>query len=177
MTSLANHRSHLRSLTMTLALVVAGATAGAQAPREQGRLGLRVEQITDTWTGDLDGMVERRLIRVLTVYSRTQYFVDRGVPRGTAYDEGKLLEEALNKKLGPGQLKVSVQFVPVSRDELIPWLLQGRLRPGFGSASGQNSTYIRRSPFDAAERLSREHGKSINDCRIWRSSRSRPSFR
>jgi membrane-bound lytic murein transglycosylase MltF len=71
-------------------------------------------------------MMQRRLIRILTVYSKTLYFVDAGVPRGTAYDQGKLLEEALNKKLRPGQLKVSVQFVPVSRDELLPWLVQGR---------------------------------------------------
>jgi membrane-bound lytic murein transglycosylase MltF len=71
-------------------------------------------------------MLERRLIRILTVYSRTLYFIDQGVPRGTAYDQGKLLEEALNKKRVPGQLKVSVQFVPVSRDDLLPWLIEGR---------------------------------------------------
>jgi membrane-bound lytic murein transglycosylase MltF len=77
------------------------------------------------WTGDLDGMVERRMLRVLTTYSRTLYFIDRGAPRGTAYDQGKLLEEELNKKIA-GPLKLNVQFVPVSRDELIPALLEGR---------------------------------------------------
>src|SRR5262245_39788789 len=34
------------------------------------------------WTGDLDGMIKRRRIRVLTPYSRTHYFIDRGVQRG-----------------------------------------------------------------------------------------------
>ena len=35
-----------------------------------------------SWTGDFDGMVKRRVIRILTPYSRTHYFVDNGVPRG-----------------------------------------------------------------------------------------------
>ena len=115
-----------RPLAILAVALLLAATARAQAPREKGRLGLEVERLTEKWTGDLDGMLERRIIRVLTVYSRTIYFVDNGVPRGTAYDQGKLLEEAINKQRGPKQLPVNVQFVPVSRDELIPWLLDGR---------------------------------------------------
>jgi hypothetical protein len=34
------------------------------------------------WTGDLDGMIERRVIRVLTTYSKTMFFIDKGAPRG-----------------------------------------------------------------------------------------------
>ena len=98
----------------------------AQAPTERGRLGLALTDLTKPWTGDLDGMVERRLIRVLTTYSKTQYFIDRGTPRGTAYDQGKLLEEALNKTHASGHIKVSVQFVPMSRNELLPALLEGK---------------------------------------------------
>ena len=102
------------------------ATLGAQAPTEKGRLGLTIAEVTKPWAGDLDGMVERRMIRVLTTFSKTQYFVDRGTPRGTAYDQGRLFEEALNAKLRSGHITVNVQFVPVSRDELIPALLEGR---------------------------------------------------
>ena len=98
----------------------------AQAPSEKGRLGIPLSEITAPWTGDLDGMVERRMVRILTTYSRTQYFVDKGTPRGTSYDQGRLLEEALNKKFSPGHLTVRVQFVPVSRDELLPALLAGK---------------------------------------------------
>src|SRR5262245_44850791 len=97
-----------------------------QAPTEKGRLGLALTPITQPWTGDLDGMVERRMIRVLTAHSRTQYFIDRGTPRGTAYDQGKLLEEALNKKLGTTKLTIHVQFIPLSRSELVPALLAGK---------------------------------------------------
>jgi len=111
---------------LLLLLLVAPNTVLAQRPTEKGRLGLAVDPITAPWTGDLDGMVERRQIRVITVYSKTLYFVDNGTPRGTAYDQGKLLEEALNKKLATGHLQIQVHFVPMSRDEIIPALLEGR---------------------------------------------------
>jgi membrane-bound lytic murein transglycosylase MltF len=98
----------------------------AQAPTAKGRTGLALDPITTRWTGDFDGMRERRMIRVLTVYSKTLYFIDKGTPRGTAYDQGKLLEEAINKTAGTGHLKMNVQFLPVSRDELVPALVEGR---------------------------------------------------
>jgi len=98
----------------------------AQAPTEKGRLGLALTDIVAPFTGDLDGMVDRRMVRVLTTYSRTQYFIDRGTPRGTAYDQGKLLEADLNKRFGSTSLPVSVQFVVLSRDELIPALVAGK---------------------------------------------------
>src|SRR4029450_5762425 len=98
----------------------------AQAPTSKGRLGLALTEITQPWTGDLSGMVERRMIRVLTTYSRTEYFIDRGTPRGIAYDQGKLLEAALNKELGTRHLTVNVQFVPMARAELLRALVAGK---------------------------------------------------
>jgi hypothetical protein len=44
-------------------------------------------------------MVERRVIRVLTVNSKTFFFVDKGVSRGIVVDHFRLLEDELNKKL------------------------------------------------------------------------------
>jgi membrane-bound lytic murein transglycosylase MltF len=110
------------ALMLTLAVTV----GDAQAPADAGRLGLSVSDVVKPWTGDLDGMVERRMIRVLTTFSKTQYFIDRGTPRGTANDQGRLLEEHLNRKLADGHIKLLVQFVPLSRDELIPALLAGK---------------------------------------------------
>ena len=89
-----------------------GAMTSAQAPTEKGRLGLTLTPITTSWTGDLDGMIERRMVRVLTAFSKTQYFIDRGTPRGTAYDQGRLLEEHLNKVFGKTGAAIHVQFVP-----------------------------------------------------------------
>ena len=116
-------------MLVALALIVAvlaAVPARAQAPTAKGRTGLALDPITTAWTGDFDGMVERRLIRVLTVYSKTLYFVDHGTPRGIAYDQAKLFEDAVNRAAGTGHLKINIQFVPLSRDELIPALLAGR---------------------------------------------------
>src|SRR4029434_9395774 len=45
---------------------------------------------------------------------------------GTAYEQGKLLEEHLNKTRGSARLSIRVQFIPLSRDELLPALLEGK---------------------------------------------------
>ncbi|MGA8005905.1 MAG: lytic transglycosylase F [Burkholderiales bacterium] len=78
------------------------------------------------WTGDLDGMIERRMIRALVVYSKTFYFIDRGAPHGTSYDTLSAFEAFLNAKLKRRHLRVHVVFIPVSRDQLLPALLEGR---------------------------------------------------
>jgi membrane-bound lytic murein transglycosylase MltF len=84
------------------------------------------EQIVSKWTGDLDGMIQRRVVRVLTTYSKTQYFVDQGTQRGLVYDFASLFEEDLNKKLKNKNIRVVVMILPVSHDDLIPALLEGR---------------------------------------------------
>src|SRR5580765_1430485 len=111
---------------VAVAFACAALRVGAQAPTAKGRTGLDLETILGKWTGDLDGMQKRRTIRVLTTYNRTLYFIDKGTERGTAADQGRLLETVLNKTMADGHLKVSVVFVPVSRDELLPALLDGR---------------------------------------------------
>jgi membrane-bound lytic murein transglycosylase MltF len=78
------------------------------------------------WTGDLDGMIKRRIIRVLVPYNRTHYFIDKGVQRGLAYEMGVKFEEALNAKLKTGNIRVHVVFVPVSRDQLLSDLVDGK---------------------------------------------------
>ena len=66
------------------------------------------------------------MIRVLVTYSKTHYFVDKGTQRGLIYDSFRLFEDDLNKKLKKKHVRIHVIFVPVSRDELIPALLEGR---------------------------------------------------
>jgi membrane-bound lytic murein transglycosylase MltF len=78
------------------------------------------------WTGDLDEMTKRRIIRVLVAYNRTNYFLDKDTQRGTAYDAMTLFEKQLNQKLNLGKLGLHVIFIPVSRDELLTGLLEGR---------------------------------------------------
>ena len=76
-------------------------------------------------TGDFDEIIKRRLVRVGVTFNRTLYFVDKGEPRGVAYEYGRLMEERINEKLGRGNMKVFVFFVPMSRDKLLPALNDG----------------------------------------------------
>jgi membrane-bound lytic murein transglycosylase MltF len=78
------------------------------------------------WTGDLDGMIKRRIIRVLVAYNKTHYFIDRGVQRGASYEAFTKFENELNLARKTGALRVQVVFVPVSREELLPALVDGR---------------------------------------------------
>jgi membrane-bound lytic murein transglycosylase MltF len=80
----------------------------------------------EPWTGDLDGMQERRMIRVLVPYSRTLYFLDGPEQRGIVFETMREFEEAFNKKLGRRHVRVNLVFLPTTRDRLIPALLEGR---------------------------------------------------
>ena len=79
------------------------------------------------WTGDFDGMVKRRMVRILTPYSRTSYFVDKGVQLGAVYDAGVKLETELNLKLKTTNANhLHVVFIPTSRDALYQSLVEGK---------------------------------------------------
>jgi membrane-bound lytic murein transglycosylase MltF len=113
----------LRALSLVLLCTAAGGVAFAQTPEPET---IPLEQVTAKWTGDLDGMIERRMIRMMVPYSKTYYFVDKGDQHGIAYEMGRKFEEELNARLKTGHLKVQVVFVPVSRDEMLPGLVEGR---------------------------------------------------
>ena len=85
------------------------------------------EAVLKPFTGDFDEMVKRRLVRVGVTYNRTFYFVDRGVQRGIAYEYGQLMEDTINERLKTGNIKVHVIFVPMSRDKLLPALVDGKV--------------------------------------------------
>jgi membrane-bound lytic murein transglycosylase MltF len=110
------------------------AEKGKPSPQAQQREELTIspEEAIKPWTGDLDGMIERRFIRILTVYSKTFYFVDKGAQHGTTYEMGRLFEEDLNKKLAKENklkqknLKVRVVFIPVARGDLLQALVAGK---------------------------------------------------
>jgi membrane-bound lytic murein transglycosylase MltF len=92
---------------------------------EKNTIGPENAEFYKKWTGDLDGMEKRRVIRVLTVYNKTLYFLDKDTQRGIVYDGMKMFEDELNKKLKTGNLKVHVVFFPVSRDKLLSGLNEG----------------------------------------------------
>jgi membrane-bound lytic murein transglycosylase MltF len=103
---------------------VAGPDPARAETLKKERMGLVLPSAK--WTGDLDGMIKRRMVRVLVVYSKTYFFVDKGTQRGIVYEAFRKFEEDLNKKLQAKHIRVNVVFIPVSRDELLPALVEGR---------------------------------------------------
>jgi membrane-bound lytic murein transglycosylase MltF len=99
----------------------AGALPEEDAPSEAG-----IAAALKPWKGDLDGMVERRFIRVLVTFSKTNYFVNKAEQHGATYEAGKLFEKFLNDRLKTKNIKVNLVFVAVSRDRLFPALAEGR---------------------------------------------------
>lgn len=120
-------------------------------PAETGQLTIDLDRTAKPWIGDLDGMIERRVIRVLTTYSKTSYFVDRGSQRGATYDIFRVFEEDLNKNLAQDKklknkhLKVRVIFIPVGREGLLPALAAGK---GDIAAANLTDTPERRKQVD-----------------------------
>jgi membrane-bound lytic murein transglycosylase MltF len=95
--------------------------AGEAAPDDAA-----IESMLKPWTGDLDGMVERRYIRMLVTFSKTNYFLDGPTQRGATYDGAKLFEKFLNDRLKSKTIQVHIAFIPVSRDRLFDALAEGR---------------------------------------------------
>src|SRR6186713_901183 len=104
----------LAALLLSVQAASAQTPAPAQGPASakpavtRPRMGLAMPEAV--WTGDLDGMIGRRQIRALVPYSKTFYFVDKGQPRGIAYDALATFEDTLNQKLKTKNLRVHVVF-------------------------------------------------------------------
>jgi membrane-bound lytic murein transglycosylase MltF len=110
---------------LVLALLL-GTTCLTPATGQEAESSDKAQKMVDTWTGDFDGMVERRRIRALVAFSKTFYFLDAGTQRGASYETLKQFEKTINEELKNKTLKVEMIFIPVSRDELIPGLVEGR---------------------------------------------------
>jgi len=87
-----------------------------------------LDLVREPWVGDLDGMLERRLIRVLIVPSETAYFLEKGKPRGFVAEWQVEFETYINKRFprSDRRMKTRVVIVPTRGDDLLPGVLSGR---------------------------------------------------
>jgi membrane-bound lytic murein transglycosylase MltF len=120
-----NSATSMRVILRVL-VVLALATAAPAAGREKAAKHALPIQVTNDKGGDFDAMKKRRVIRVLVVYNKTNYFIDKGAPRGLTYEAFKMFEDELNKKYKTGNLKIHVVFRPVGRPDLEAALQDGR---------------------------------------------------
>ncbi len=80
----------------------------------------------DPFTGDLDEMRDRRTVRVLVTYSKTNFFLDGADKRGATYDLLREFEKRLNEGVNKHSEKVRLVYVPLPFDELLSALAEGR---------------------------------------------------
>ena len=86
------------------------------------------EAVLKPFTGDLDELVKRRVVRIGVPYNRTFYFVDKGVPRGIAYEYGQLMQARLNKRFKTRTSnKIHVILLPLPREMLPSALIDGKV--------------------------------------------------
>jgi len=117
----------------------------SQLPPTPNSLHSRIYQ---PFLGDLDKLRARRIIRVLTTYSRTNYFITTKGFRGIEYELLKSYERYLNR--GPRKQRYQTQliFLPTPFNELF-----SKLQQGYGdiAAAGLTITPERRALVDFTE--------------------------
>jgi membrane-bound lytic murein transglycosylase MltF len=97
--------------------------AGPAAPdpaSPEGRL------LGQSWSGDLNGMLERRYVRVLVVPDKMNFFFDGTQVRGVTYDVMREFESFLNKKFERTKQPIGMIFVPTRRDEIFRAIADGK---------------------------------------------------
>lgn len=100
--------------------------AGSTSAQESDDKTVLLEHANEPWTGDLDGMVERGFVRLLTTFNPLFFSYDDIGQRGLAVDVARALEERLNKSHGKKGRPVHVVLIPVARDKLLTGLREGR---------------------------------------------------
>lgn len=78
------------------------------------------------WTGDFDAMLKRRVVRILVPFSRTSFFLDKGVVLGVEAELGRAYEKSLNRRFAKKNFAFQVVFIPTPRDRLLTDLVAGK---------------------------------------------------
>lgn len=78
------------------------------------------------FTGDLDAIAERRVLRALVAPSRTDFFLDHGAIQGIQAEMLRELAKSLNAERKRAHEQIRVKFVPVAFADLLPALEAGK---------------------------------------------------
>jgi membrane-bound lytic murein transglycosylase MltF len=98
---------------------------GAPVLAASGQQDEIIAHANEPWSGDLDGITERRFLRILTVHNPLFFSFDGAKQKGMVAEFAKMFEDHLAEEIGRVR-SPTVVVIPVGRDELIPGLINGR---------------------------------------------------
>jgi membrane-bound lytic murein transglycosylase MltF len=85
-----------------------------------------VSGVVRPWTGDLDGMIERKLVRVAVARGGFFYYINRGRQHGLTSEALSGFEDFLNRHLElKGTRRIHVVALPMTRDQILPAVTDG----------------------------------------------------
>ncbi|UFI02263.1 transglycosylase SLT domain-containing protein [Roseibium aggregatum] len=119
---------HLLNLMFSMALVVAGLASQSTLASAMGTgLAETLEnKLLEPFDGDFDALLKRGYIRVLIPFSKTGYFIDKGVQRGSSVDLMTEFDKYLNKIHEKKAKDAKLVLVPTLRDHLFSDLAAGK---------------------------------------------------
>ncbi len=116
-------------LRLRLEIALAGSSddlyGQGTGPSDQAEADQLLVRVRQPFLGDLDKIRERRFLRVLVSYGRTNFFFDQGSPRGFEYDLMMEYEKLLNASVSSLEDRIKLIFVPVPFDQLLDRLASG----------------------------------------------------
>ncbi len=112
----------LLGLILVPAYVVADEIDGDQLYQDS----LVIEHANEPWTGDLDEIIDRRFIRVVTAYNPLFFSYDGIGRRGLAVEVANEFDKWLNETYENKGRSINVVLMPVARDEILPYLMAGK---------------------------------------------------
>jgi len=81
---------------------------------------------TLTWSGDFDGLLQHRIVRILVVPSKTFFFLNKADTLGVTAETGQEFEKWINKRHAKPPFDIKVVFVPTRRDRIFQDLIDGK---------------------------------------------------
>ena len=116
----------VRYLLCVFSIFIFCLNTSAAAEKEKEVVSLPMaSHLSKRYTDDLDGLIKKRYIRILTTFNRTNFFISGGSQYGFEYSLLKDYGKFLNRGRKRGELRVVLEFIPVERNRLIPALING----------------------------------------------------
>ena len=85
-----------------------------------------LSRLDKPFTGDLEKIRERKTIRALVSYSKTNFFFDKGSPKGFEYEMLNAYDSFLNRDAKKLTDRTRIVFIPVPFSKILQYLVDGR---------------------------------------------------